>query len=555
MSASNKKKLRKELNSDALTAKQRAKKKEDRTLKAYSISFICIMLAVVLTAASVLTVNGIRKSGILEKKTIAAVVNGKELNTVEFNYFFRDAISSTYSQWQEQYGDSTSTIVSWLLNFDLNKPLNEQAHTDGGTWADRFIESALKDAKETYKLAALAEAKNHKLTEEEQKSLDNELYYVALYASLYGHKNTDKYLQALYGPGSDEESFKEYMTRKALATSYFASVSDSMEYEDEDLRKYEEGKFDNYSSFNYSWYYVNYNSYLPKEGEGDKATTKKDPTDAEIADAKAKAKADAEALAKVLDLEEFQKAVADLPVNEGNANASVSTSKSALYTSIPEIYVKWLAEKDRAENQITFIADETVSTDDDGKETKTPNGSYYVVMFHSRNDNNRKLANVRHLLVAFEGGKKDDKGKVTYSEAEKKAAKDEADKLLNEWKAGAATEDSFAALVKEKTDDSGSKTTGGLYEDISPASNYVENFLNWAIDDARTKGETGIVETEYGYHIMYYVGDSDISYRDALITNDLLKEDMEKWFNEAMEDASASLRNTSRLDTSISMLG
>ena len=553
MSASSKKKLRKELNAQSLTAKQKAQKKEERTLKAYSISFISIMLVIVLTVASVLTVTGIRKSGILEKKTIAAVVNGNNINTVEFNYFFRDAISSTYNQWYESYGDSTSTIVSWLLNLDLTKPLNQQAHSDGGTWADRFIDSALKDAKETYQLAALAEAAGHKLTEDEQKDLDTELYYVSLYASLSGHKNTDKYLQALYGPGSSEKSFTEYMTRKALATSYFSSISDSIEYEDEDLRKYEEGKFDNYSSFNYSWYYVNYTSYLPKEGEGDSATTKANPTDEEVAAAKEKAKADAEALAKVLDLEEFKTAVQDLPVNEGNASASVSTSERALYTSIPEIYVKWLAEEGRTENQITFIADETTSTDDDGKETSTPNGNYYVVMFHARNDNHRKLANVRHLLIAFSGGTKDDKGNVTYSEEEKKAAKDKAEELLKQWKEGEATEDTFAALVKEKSEDSGSKSTGGLYEDISPASNYVKNFLNWAIDDTRTKGETGIIETEYGYHIMYYVGDSDISYRDALITNDLLKEDMEKWFNEAMESATASLKNTSRLDTSISI--
>ena len=113
--------------------------------------------------------------------------------------------------------------------------------------------------------------------------------------------------------------------------------------------------------------------------------------------------------------------------------------------------------------------------------------------------------------------------------------------------------DSFAALVKEKTDDSGSKSTGGLYEDISAGSNYVENFRNWAIDDTRKAGDTGIVDTEYGYHIMYYVGDGDISYRDAMITNDMLAEDMQEWFKEIMEDVSAELKNTSRVDTSVSM--
>ena len=558
MSASSKKKLRKELNAAALTEKQRAERKEARKLKAYSISFIAIMLAVVLTFVSVLAYTGIKNSGILEKNTIAAIVNGKQLNTVEFNYFFRDAISSTYSQWYEQYGDSTSSIVSWMLNLDLKKPLDQQAHSDGGTWADRFLQTALKDAKETYKLASLAEQAGHKLTEDEQSELDNSLYYTTMYASLYGYKNADEYLKVLYGPGSDEESFKAYMTLKALATSYYTAKADTFEYEDSDLRGYEEGKYDNYSSFTYSWYYVNYQSYLPKD-EPEKSedgtttptsTTKKEYTDEEIAAAKEQAKADAEALAKVLDLEEFQKAVADLPVNESSTTAKVTTSTSVLYPTIPEVYAKWLAEEGREENNITFIADETTSTDDNGIETSNPNGNYYVVMFQSRNDNLRLLANVRHLLVAFEGEKDKD---GNYTQAQKDAAKAEAEKLLKEWQDGAATEDSFAALVKEKTDDSGSKSTGGLYEDISAGSNYVENFRNWAIDDTRKAGDTGIVDTEYGYHIMYYVGDGDISYRDAMITNDMLAEDMQEWFKEIMEDVSAELKNTSRVDTSVSM--
>jgi hypothetical protein len=34
----------------------------------------------------------------------------------------------------------------------------------------------------------------------------------------------------------------------------------------------------------------------------------------------------------------------------------------------------------------------------------------------------------------------------------------------------------------------------------------VTNFRDWAVDDQRKPGDTGLVETEYGYHVMYYVG-------------------------------------------------
>ena len=116
------------------------------------------------------------------------------------------------------------------------------------------------------------------------------------------------------------------------------------------------------------------------------------------------------------------------------------------------------------------------------------------------------VASVRHLLVSPKGGTTNEEtGETVYSDDEWATALKEAQDLLAKWKAGDATEDSFAALVEENTDDSGSLGTGGLYEDVAPGSNFVEEFRAWAIDAARVKGETDIVKTQFGYHIMYYV--------------------------------------------------
>lgn len=116
------------------------------------------------------------------------------------------------------------------------------------------------------------------------------------------------------------------------------------------------------------------------------------------------------------------------------------------------------------------------------------------------------IASVRHILVCPKGGTTDEtSGTTTYSDAEWAACLKEAEKILKEWKDGEATEASFGELANKYTEDTGSSTTGGLYEEIAPGDSYVENFLNWTIDMNRQKGDTGIVQTEYGYHIMYYV--------------------------------------------------
>lgn len=116
------------------------------------------------------------------------------------------------------------------------------------------------------------------------------------------------------------------------------------------------------------------------------------------------------------------------------------------------------------------------------------------------------VSSVRHILISPEGGTlNEDTNETTYSEKEWNTAKKKAEKLLKQWKNGKATEESFAALVKDNTDDTGSAETGGLYENITPVSSYVPEFLAWAIDMSRKTGDTGIVKTEYGYHIMYFV--------------------------------------------------
>ena len=116
------------------------------------------------------------------------------------------------------------------------------------------------------------------------------------------------------------------------------------------------------------------------------------------------------------------------------------------------------------------------------------------------------ISDVRHILIMPKGGMtSEETGETVYTDEEKAAALAEAERILQEWKDGEATEESFGLLANTYSEDGGSNTTGGLYEDIAPGASYVENFLNWSIDMSRQVGDTGIVETEYGYHIMYYV--------------------------------------------------
>ena len=117
--------------------------------------------------------------------------------------------------------------------------------------------------------------------------------------------------------------------------------------------------------------------------------------------------------------------------------------------------------------------------------------------------------NVRHILVMPEGGTTGDDGTTTYSDEEWAACEKKAQAILDEWLAGDATEDSFAALAEEKSEDPGSNTNGGLYENVAKGQ-MVEPFEDWCFDESRAAGDYGLVKTTYGYHVMYFVSSTPI---------------------------------------------
>lgn len=116
---------------------------------------------------------------------------------------------------------------------------------------------------------------------------------------------------------------------------------------------------------------------------------------------------------------------------------------------------------------------------------------------------------VRHILLTVEGGTTDEAGTTTYTDAEWEACRVKAQAVLDAWLAGEKTEDSFAALANEKSEDPGSNTNGGLYENVY-VGQMVEPFEDWCFDESRTYGDCGLVQTSYGYHVMFFVNKTPI---------------------------------------------
>ena len=136
-----------------------------------------------------------------------------------------------------------------------------------------------------------------------------------------------------------------------------------------------------------------------------------------------------------------------------------------------------------------------------------------------------QYVDVRHILIQVEGGTTDEEGNTVYSDEEWAACEAEAQAILDQWLAGEKTEDSFAALANEKSEDPGSNTNGGLYENVY-VGQMVEPFETWCFDESRAYGDYGLVQTSYGYHVMYFVGSEPIwvSYAESSWVNEQINQ-------------------------------
>lgn len=128
------------------------------------------------------------------------------------------------------------------------------------------------------------------------------------------------------------------------------------------------------------------------------------------------------------------------------------------------------------------------------------NEETYLANGLSRED---KYVDVRHVLIMPEGADSSNIRTETFDEAAWESARVKAQELLDMFVEGDKSEESFAALAMEYSQD-GSASNGGLYTDVAKGQ-MVEAFENWCFDENRETGDYGIVETEFGYHLMYFV--------------------------------------------------
>ena len=556
MSASSKKKLRKEQNAAQLTEKQLNEQKEAKKLRTQTIVFVVAVALVLAIGLASLAVSAYKTSGITERLTTALTIGDHKLSTAELNYFYIDAINSTYNNWYNQYGEYTATYLSYLYGLDLTKSLDEQVYNKetNQSFADYFVDMAVQNAVSTYALCDLAAAENYQLSDVDKAAIENTMKNLESTSKSSGYQSVNAYLKAFYGNGASARSFRDYLELASIASAVENEHYTGFTYTADDLAAHSEENFDKYSSFSYSTFYLDVDDFVICTAEEDDKGHKHSQEEMNHALNAAREAANSILAAEPMNADDFNAAIKKLSVYVEDDSAVCTENDDLLYTSITDADISaWLADGSRKTGDMTVIADTAKTTDEDGN-TDTETYGFTLVLFQSRNDNEMKLTNVRHILKSFTGATTDDKGNTVYPPSSIEESKQLITNLQKSWLDNGGTEEGFAELAKLNSTDGGSAANGGLYENIYPGQ-MVPAFNDWCFDEARQPGDYEIVETEYGYHLMYFVGHSAVTFRDYMIENDLRNADYDKWYQGQIDAVKYTVNNTSHLERDLVLAG
>ncbi len=437
---------------------QKRKEEKEKEKKEERISTI---LGIVFLVALVCLVASFPIRTYLATHETYVVINGEKVNKVEFDYVY----NTTKNNYISQYG-------SYLTYFglDTSKDLSTQMYSDTLTWQDYFEQNAVESLKQNKALMAEAKADGFTYDTTEEYNTFKETVKTSAASAGVSEK---EYVRSIYGDYATMGRIEEYVKNDMVMNAFYKKLQEDNAPSDDEIQNYYEENKATYDSVDYRLTTIN--AELPTEpteladpveatpapdtttdGTATSDTTSTDttyePSDAEIA----KAMEDAKVLA-----DEAEQTVA----KDGDAHENEKKS------SVNYLISDWLFDDARKTGDTTII-------------TNDNSHCYYVVAFEQRYLDETPSADVRVIIPT------EDKS---------------GEEILDEWKSGAATEDSFAELCKKYTQDTSAVDNGGLFEQVTK-SGMTEELSSWIFDSSRQAGDTVSITVNDTTYVLYYIG-------------------------------------------------
>ncbi len=448
---------------------QRRKEEKERAEKSRrrdNIIGIVIVAALVCLVASFPIRNYLTVHGNYVK------INGENISRVEFDYEYNMAVSSYLSQ----YG-----YYLYMMGIDPASDFSSQMYSETLTWGDYFQQLAVENMIRNKSLSAQAKAEGFTY----DTTGDYARYSESLEAAASENGTTVKdYVKELYGPYATLARLKPYVEESLYVAGYYDELSGRQTPSAEEIQAYYEENKATYDSVDY--YVTTVDAELPTE-----PTELADPVE-ETEDEAAEDGAEGEEQAYQPSEAEIEAAMAEAKEQADRVVKTVKTDgelrENVRRSTATYLLQDWLFDEERKAGDSTVIEDSS-------------SHRYYAVEFAGRYLDETLAADIRVIVTDAENGQA----------------------ILDEWKAGAATEESFAELCDKHNDPAAMSAEGGLLEAVTSASVPTE-VSDWIHEEGRAEGDSAVIspEGEENTYVLYYKGTNEaewiLSIRQTMIS-------------------------------------
>lgn len=464
--------------------------------------FLAAVIAVVATfGVRYYTVPNGKEGKYMNPASVVATVDGQKISIGMYDYYYASIVS--YYEQYASYG---------YYSLDTTKDYSKQYTTDDDgnkvSWQKFFETEALKEVEQitTYYSKALEEGVT--LTSAQKKTIEKQISTLKDSAS-QNDVSLDQYIKANFGTYCSEDTIRIMLEQYYLSANYKGKFKSETKVTDNDVDKYYNDHKNDYKKIEF--YYI----ASPYDATDDNSKNESIKT-AEKIMAKMKDKKSVIAL-----VPEVYSSYIDSQVKSSMEQDSTLTEKKAREEAV----------KSYESNVVTTVSGSDSPFDDKmntwlfSDDTKVGSKKYYidenakyiyiVLKTSKASVEEDETYTVRHILVAPESGSNSSSStseKTEYTDEQWAAAKKKADSILAKFNKTDKSEYEFAKLAEQYSTDSASTSSGsndsfgGLYESVT-LGQMVPDFEKWSIDDSRKYGDTGIVKSDYGYHIMFFIND------------------------------------------------
>lgn len=464
--------------------------------------FLAAVIAVVATlGVRYYTVPNGKEGKYMNPASVVATVDGQKISIGMYDYYYASIVS--YYEQYASYG---------YYSLDTTKDYSKQYTTDDDgnkiSWQKFFETEALKEVEQitTYYSKALEEGVT--LTSAQKKTIDKQISTLKDSAS-QNDVSLDQYIKANFGTYCSEDTIRIMLEQYYLSANYKGKFKCETKVTDNDVDKYYNDHKNDYKKIEF--YYIASPYDATDDNSKNESIKTAEKIMAKMKDKKSVIALVPEVYSSYIDSQFKSSMAQDSTLTEKKAReeavksyeSNVVTTVSGSDSPFDDKMNTWLFSDDTKVGSKKYYIDESA-------------GYIYIVLKTSKASvEEDETYTVRHILVAPESGSNSSSStseKTEYTDEQWAAAKKKADSILAKFNKTDKSEYEFAKLAEQYSTDSASTSSGsndsfgGLYESVT-LGQMVPDFEKWSIDDSRKYGDTGIVKSDYGYHIMFFIND------------------------------------------------